>query len=133
MHNQVLDEVRDSFSADLTRFLGQVEHAAGSLLGALAHLGQPDLGLERHLDDLSVNLHAIGGTSSLVGVTTLMQNARDLEAMATAAGESVRQLGVHTARRRSLAATCQQSAQAMRSIMEAELAADPADADERSR
>ena len=84
-----IDDVRESFTADVSLFLTGIQRAAQGALGApalkpelMAGDGRPAF---QTLADLA---HAIYGTSALVGAGSLRDSARVLEELASAGAEA---------------------------------------------
>jgi len=128
----VIDDVRESFTSDVGRFLGDIEQGARAL-GAAATLATPaDATWQPQLGAIVVGLHGISGSSSLVGVTTLAEPARRIEDLAASADESVRMLRLHASRLKRIAALCRDGSADLRVILDHELAGRRGDAGQRA-
>lgn len=117
-----LDDVRESFTSDITRFLGEIEKGSKAVVSAATLTVPPERTWQLPINSMVVGLHGIVGSSSLVGVNSLAQPARRLEDIATLASESVRMLRVHAARLKLIAGVCAEGSSDLRVILEHELA-----------
>jgi chemosensory pili system protein ChpA (sensor histidine kinase/response regulator) len=122
-----LDQVRETFTADITRLLGRIEEAAAAALSSHEAAVRPAF------VTLGESGHAIAGTTALVGVSSLNASARLLEETARAGEESLRQAAWHAERARLLAGVCADGAKQMRQMLTLELAARSAEADKLAR
>lgn len=119
-----LDDVRDTFSADISRLLENIELAARTMAGAQAKFGPMPLvdALGRPwfqaIDD---DGHAIEGTSSLVSVHTLTHGALLLKELATEGRLALMHAEASLARARHIADACESGAATLRSVLELEL------------
>jgi chemosensory pili system protein ChpA (sensor histidine kinase/response regulator) len=122
-----IDDVRDSFTADIKSFLGQIEGASRTLLGSPA-LAEPADGAAsfRSLGDC---FHTVYGTSTLVGAKSLSDTAKRLERLAELADAALEKSAAERARARSIAALCVEGAAEMRVMLALELEHARADAD----
>src|SRR6266545_8218787 len=96
-----IDDVRESFKADVSLYLTRIQRGAQAALAAPA-LRPEALAAELRpafvpLADLS---HAIFGTSGLVGAESLHESAQALEELARAGEEAVAQMEEAAARAR---------------------------------
>jgi chemosensory pili system protein ChpA (sensor histidine kinase/response regulator) len=129
----VLDDVRESFTSDVTRFLGEIEKGSRAI-GAAAALAVPvERTWQPPLNGMVVGLHGIAGSSSLIGVTNLADTARRIEDIATFAGESMRMLWLHANRLKLIAGLCRDGSSDLRVILEHELAGRTSEAAARGR
>ncbi|HVR61311.1 MAG TPA: Hpt domain-containing protein [Polyangia bacterium] len=122
-----IDDVRDTFTADVSSLLGQVEETA-QLLGSCgifaADTGAPseprrgDQPAFAVIGDLG---HAIGGTASLVGADSLADSAHALEVLAQRGQEAFADLDRCVARARRAAELCADGVQQMRVMLGLEL------------
>ena len=78
-----IDEVRDSFEADISGFLSRIE-ATGNELLASAALSSPDPPGSRGFASLGDFFHSLYGTSMLVGARSLAETAGRLERLSEA-------------------------------------------------
>ncbi|HEY4175806.1 MAG TPA: Hpt domain-containing protein [Kofleriaceae bacterium] len=116
-----LDDVRESFTNDITRFLTEIEKGSKAIASATA-LAPADRTWLPPINAMVVGLHGIVGSSSLVGVDTMASTARRLEDIATLASESVNALRAHIARLKKIAGTCLEGSSDLRVMLEHELA-----------
>jgi chemosensory pili system protein ChpA (sensor histidine kinase/response regulator) len=124
-----LDDVREAYTNDVTRFLAEVENNAR----AVASLAIPaERDCQVTVNSIVVGLHGIVGSSSLIGVDSMATTARRLENIAGSAAESVRVLKWHLTRLKRIAATCLDGAAELRVILEHELAGQTPQAQARS-
>ena len=117
-----IDDVRDSFKADVGLFLTRIEGGAQATLASPA-LQPAVVGSElgpafATLADLG---HAIFGTSALVGAESLHESARAIEELARAGSDAVAEMEAGAARARAIASACADGAQAMRQMLADEL------------
>jgi chemosensory pili system protein ChpA (sensor histidine kinase/response regulator) len=122
MTGYTLNDVRDSFVVDMTGCLGQIEGSTREIEQAIAGVDELVDAARREAELVGVTLHAIAGTSSLVAVESMHGAARRLEDLGPEAGESLRMLALHAGRLRSIAASWAEGGQALRAMMELELA-----------
>ena len=118
-----IDDVRDSFTADVSAFIGRIEQTAQAALAtealqpaALWKQGRP--GFEAMAD---VG-HAIVGTTSLVGAYALNGSAHMIEELASAGESALAEMEQAAARARAVAEVCLEGAIRMRDMMTMELA-----------
>ena len=132
-----IDDVRETFTVDVSSFLGKIDEGARRLLGSpvLAALpAEPDLSSEPLVDGrptfelISEFGHAIVGTTSLVGADSLTDSARVLEELALRGHEAFVDLDRCAARARRTAEQCLEGARRMRTMLELELARKPSEA-----
>jgi chemosensory pili system protein ChpA (sensor histidine kinase/response regulator) len=119
-----IDDVRESFTADMTALLGQVDAAAQAAraLPGLA-LTAGDAGLVERLGD---GFHAMGGTTSLVAAHGLARAAHLCERLAGAARDELVEIARRSERARRLVELCARGAVAMRAMLPLELAGEGA-------
>ncbi|HEY0991732.1 MAG TPA: Hpt domain-containing protein, partial [Kofleriaceae bacterium] len=127
-----LDDVREAYTSDVTRFLTEVESNARAVVAtaALAVPAERDCKLPIHA--MAVGMHGIVGSSSLIGLDSMTTAARRLEGIAGSAAESLRLLKWHATRLERIAAMCLDGGAELRVIMEHELAGRSAQAKARS-
>ncbi len=118
-----LDEVRETYAADMTSFVGAIDTAAQALLSAQAlSLGVPRANNGNSLfEALASYGHAIYGSSSLIGLQSMMSVSHALEDMASRGHEALAQLEAQVSQVRGLANLCETSASALRAMLELEL------------
>jgi len=118
-----IDEVRESFTVDLTNFLSQIEAAArdAALAPALVDSPPGEAAGPSSFDAIRHSGHSIGGTSNLVGAASLAGSAGLLEELAEYGRDAVRQCRAYAARARQCSALCLEGALAMRSMLVLEL------------
>jgi chemosensory pili system protein ChpA (sensor histidine kinase/response regulator) len=126
-----LDDVRESYTGDVTRFLAEVESSANSVVSNAALAFPAERSWQPPVDSMVVGLHGIVGSSSLIGLDTMASSARRLEAIAGCAAESLRMLTWHATRLERIATLCLDGAADLRVILEHELAGRTADARQR--
>jgi chemosensory pili system protein ChpA (sensor histidine kinase/response regulator) len=125
-----LDEVRETYAADMSNFVTAIDEAAKGLLSAQAlSLGVPRASNGNSLFELVSNHgHAIYGSSSLIDLTSMMSVSRALEDMAARGHELLVRLEAGVAQARSLASLCHESAGALQSMLNLELNGNSAEA-----
>jgi chemosensory pili system protein ChpA (sensor histidine kinase/response regulator) len=116
-----IDEVRETFEADISSFLSKIEAAGNALLAcsALAPLPAPEsLGFSL-LGDL---FHTLYGTSMLVGARSLADTAGRLERLSESGAATLQRIVSQQQEVRELAKVCLAGAQEMRGMLQFELA-----------
>jgi chemosensory pili system protein ChpA (sensor histidine kinase/response regulator) len=119
-----IDDVRETFNTDVSSLLTRIEEGAQLLLGPTG-LVEPSLRLPdgRPIFEALADVgHAIGGTTSLVGVESLTESARALEELARGGQEMLVQIEEGMARARETARLCLQGVGRMRGMLQLELA-----------
>jgi chemosensory pili system protein ChpA (sensor histidine kinase/response regulator) len=125
-----IDDVRETFTADVSSFIGRIEDGARLLLEApplSTWTGGDDQTSEprpdgRPLFEIISELgHAIVGTTSLVGADSLTDSARTLEVLALDGHQAFVDLDRCLTRARRVAVQCSEGARRMRSMLELEL------------
>src|ERR1043166_1035355 len=127
-----LDDVRESYTNDVTRFLAEVEHNAKAVVSTTTFAIPAERSWQAPLDSIVVGLHGIVGSSSLIGLDSMTATARRLETIAGSAAESIRMLKWHATRLKRIASLCLEGAGDLRVILAHELAGRRADAHGRS-
>lgn len=127
-----LDDVRESYTSDVARFLTEVESNARAVVATAALAIPAERDCQLPIDSMLVGLHGIVGSSSLIGLDTMTTTARRIEGIAGSAAESLRMLKWHAARLNRIAATCLDGAAELRLILEHELAGSTGQAQARS-
>jgi len=114
-----IDDVRDSFTADVSQFLTRIQREAQAALGAraLEPSGSDRPGFAM-LGDLG---HAIYGTSGLVGASSLHESARALEDLARLGEAEVAKIEEAQAKARAIAKACGEGVAHMRRMLFIEL------------
>jgi len=74
-----LDDVRESYTNDVTRFLAEVENNAKVVASATALAIPAERSWQAPVDSIVVGLHGIVGSSSLIGLDSMTTTARQLE------------------------------------------------------
>jgi len=118
-----IDDVRETFTTDVSNFLGQIEDGAQQLLSEPA-LALPPVGLPdgRPIFEAIADFgHALGGTTSLVGADSLTESAHALEELARGGQQALAELVRCAARAQQAARLCLTGAQHMRTMLEKEL------------
>lgn len=116
-----LDDVRESYTNDVTRFLSEVENNAKLIVSAATLTIPAERNWQQPVDSMVVGLHGIVGSSSLIGVETMTTTARQLETIAQSAAESIRMLKWHATRLNRIASVCLDGAIELRMILNHEL------------
>ena len=98
-----LDDVRESYTNDVTRFLSEVESNAKVVVSATTLAIPAERSWQAPVDSMVVGLHGIVGSSSLIGLDSMTTTARQLETIAGSAAESIRMLKWHATRLRRIA------------------------------
>jgi chemosensory pili system protein ChpA (sensor histidine kinase/response regulator) len=118
-----IDEVRDSFSADMTQFLAEMDAAAGVLGSSLKAL--PAFPMDDHqrplFEAIAAQAHAAAGTGSLVGARSLSESARRLEALTLDGQIALNRARSQIDRAVQVVQLCAQGAEAMREMLALEL------------
>jgi chemosensory pili system protein ChpA (sensor histidine kinase/response regulator) len=116
-----IDEVRETFEADISSFLSKIEAAGNALLAcnALAPLPLPDGQGFALLGDL---FHTLYGTSMLVGARSLADTAGRLERLSESGAATLQRIVSQQQEVRELAKVCLAGAQEMRGMLSLELA-----------
>jgi chemotaxis protein histidine kinase CheA len=130
-----IDDVRETFTTDVSSFLGNIEEDMQLLLVAPA-LGDTSTQLPdgRPIFEAVADLgHAISGTAALVDARSLSDSAGTLEDLARAGQEAVRELERWAARARRVAELCLEGTQRMRTMLDLELASRAEEARSESR
>jgi chemotaxis protein histidine kinase CheA len=127
-----LDDVRESFTSDVTKFLVSVESGARNVLATAGLVPVSRLHWQDPVESMTLGLHGIAGSSSLIGMETMSQPARKLEQLALSANESIAQINLHVQRLRRIAVTCIEGAGDLRQVFQHQLEAKPADAASKS-
>lgn len=118
-----IDEVRDSFEADISGFLSRIE-ATGNELLASAALSSPDPPGSRGFASLGDFFHSLYGTSMLVGARSLAETAGRLERLSEAGLATLQKIESQQQEVRELARVCLAGATEMRGMLQLELAHD---------
>jgi chemosensory pili system protein ChpA (sensor histidine kinase/response regulator) len=116
-----IDQVRETFTADVNRLLGEILDATDAVMGTPPSL-PADIGGRPAFDAMGDAGHALLGTTRLVGVTSLSESARVLEETSRAGQEAVRQLLAQATRVRALAEVASEGALQMKEMLALELA-----------
>lgn len=111
-----IDDVRETLTTDLTRFLARIDATAEELVEA-TRPPRPDATF-RVLEDAG---HAIYGTTALVGATSLSGSARLLETLAQRGEEEFTKALEHAARAHEIAALIRAGGKEMSEMLEHEL------------
>ena len=118
-----LHGLRDSFTADVTQLLAQIDTATAQLLkrlpeAAFSMAAAAEAPVWRAIGD---SCHAVLGTSELVAVTSLSQVARRMEALAQEGVGSLAALQQQVARVQEVVGLCRDGGAALHSMLELEL------------
>ena len=117
-----IDDVRETFTRDIDGRLTSVEAGARELVAALPATSAPELRAGAGFARLRDDFHTIYGTTMLVGATSIASCAEQLERLAQAGEQALRELEFHGARARKIAELCLETANQMRPMLEHELA-----------
>jgi chemosensory pili system protein ChpA (sensor histidine kinase/response regulator) len=109
-----IDDVRETLTGDVSRFLATIEATASELVDVCVPLG-PSF---RSIEDAG---HAIYGTSSLVSAASLATSAHLLEDLAERGQRELALAAEHAERARRIAEAVRDGAVEMRSMLELEL------------
>jgi chemosensory pili system protein ChpA (sensor histidine kinase/response regulator) len=132
MADFTLEDVRESFTADMTELIGRIQEDSRSLLGAQV-LGVSVPRSERGrtpLEDVEAHAHAIYGSSSLISITSLSTTAQALERLAQRGQRALVELERRVAEVRQIAGRCEDAAQQLGAMLTGELEGRPEDARE---
>jgi chemosensory pili system protein ChpA (sensor histidine kinase/response regulator) len=122
-----IDDVRETFTADVSSFLVRIEQSARLLLGTPALARGPQEAAEPQQEGRTVFEaigefgHAIVGTTSLVGADSLTDSARALEGLALRGHQAFVDLDGCVSRARRAAELCAEGARRMRGMLDLEL------------
>ncbi|MEZ4360969.1 MAG: Hpt domain-containing protein [Kofleriaceae bacterium] len=122
MSGYQIDEVRDLFTADMDRFMGDLETRSRQLSHDLAAIQQHVKLIEQAHNALAVNFHAIAGTSALLSVPSSHTLAGHLEGVVRTMDTSVQTLRAEASRVDLFRQACDLGVAALRSIIAEELA-----------
>lgn len=126
-----IDDVRETFTTDITNFLGRIEEAARALLASpsLDQTSLKDINGAPLFEKVGDFAHAVSGTSSLVQANSLAESARMLEHLAGKGLEEVRAIEAHAKEARRIAQHCAEGATEMRAMLDLELKHDSDEAE----
>ena len=126
-----IDEVRESFHADMTQRLAEIAAAAGALESSLAALPSlpRDANARPLFEAIADRAHAVTGTGSLVGASSLAESARRLEALGRDGQIALNRAREQLARAVQIAQLCGKGAEAMEGMLALELDHRRAEAD----
>ncbi len=119
-----LDDVRDSFVADVTRALRHVDALGRSLLETpqlSAPAAPPQAGGQPPFESLAHDFHAIHGTSALLTLDSLREGSQLLEALAETGQRELDELQRRAASARGLAEALLQGSRELAQMVELEL------------
>jgi chemosensory pili system protein ChpA (sensor histidine kinase/response regulator) len=121
-----IDDVRETFTNDVSSFIGRIEEGARVLLEApvfsLGKEAEPQVEGRPLFESISEMGHAIVGTTALVGADSLTDSARALEDLALRGHEAFVELDRCLSKARRAAELCSEGARRMRGMLELELA-----------
>jgi chemotaxis protein histidine kinase CheA len=122
-----IDDVRDSFTADITALLGQIGQSAQGLLALREALpAMPRNANGRPLfEAMAAAGHTVAGTAGLVGADSLARSGKLIEQVTRQGQIALRRAQAQLVYAGQLAELCNAAAQAMGSMLEAELQHDP--------
>jgi len=127
-----LEDVRDSFQGDVSRFLTDVEKNAKTIVSTAAVALPAERTWQAPIELMVVGLHGIAGSSALINLDSMSGTARQLEEIAVSAAESVRMLKLHATRLKRIASLCLDGSSELRIILEHELGGRGGEASKRS-
>ncbi len=130
-HSQI-DEVRELFTSDMNRFLGDLEVRSRELGTEVAAIRDRTQGVARAQSGLVVSFHAIAGTSALLSISSSQSVAGRLENMMQGLQSAVHTVIAEGERMRRMQRACEVAISSLRAIIEAELAGDSAQANRRA-
>jgi chemosensory pili system protein ChpA (sensor histidine kinase/response regulator) len=114
-----LDEVRESFTADVTRFLADIERGAAAILAGLE--GTAADSLEPALAMMMRGFHGIAGSSSLIGLDELGTPARGFEELVGETGDALREAQSQILRLHDIVAACARARRVLETIFRHDL------------
>jgi chemosensory pili system protein ChpA (sensor histidine kinase/response regulator) len=126
-----LDDVREAYTSDVTRFLAEIETNATLMMSAATLAIPAEATWRLPVAAVVGGLHGIVGSSSLIALDPMTVTARRLEGIAGTADESIRLLKWHATRLHRIAAMCLDGAGELRAILEHDLAGLTGDAQRR--
>lgn len=118
-----LDDIRDTYTADMTTFVGSIETAARSLLDSQAlslAIPRSDTG-RTMLEVIATHAHAIFGSSSLIGVKSMSEIAHVLEEAASRGHDALLKFEQQAVELRRIASLCSTAGRELKSILQFEL------------
>lgn len=130
-HSQI-DEVRELFTSDMNRFLGDLEVRSRELGTEVAAIRDRTQGVSRAQSGLVVGFHAIAGTSALLSVTSSQSVAGRLETMMQGLQSAVHAVIAEGERMRRMHRACEVAISSLRAIIDDELAGDSSQANRRA-
>jgi len=122
-----IDDVRETFTHDVSSFLEKIEDGARLVLQSPVLAGpaddpsEPQVGGRPLFEAISEFGHAVVGTTSLVGADSLTDSARVLEDLALRGHEAFVELDRCLSKARRAAHLCSEGAKRMRYMLELEL------------
>ncbi|MFO0744405.1 MAG: Hpt domain-containing protein [Myxococcota bacterium] len=118
-----IDDVRESFTKDISSFIAQIDEATKALVATKAlDVSELCAGAGKRLDKVADAGHSIAGTSSLVGVGSIANTARLIEELVAKGQSALATIAAQAARARHLAGLCKDGAGALSAMLELELA-----------
>src|SRR5688572_7212610 len=129
MPDFTIDDVRESFTRDVDRLLGQIDAAARELLAARVTLERVEATApDRRFRVIADSSHSIHGASGTINVKSLAESAKLLEDLAEQGANELRLATVHAANAQRIAELSVEASASMRAMLESELAARGEDA-----
>lgn len=130
MASFTLDDVRDTFSADMTAIIEGIDGSSRTLLGAQAlSLSIPRAaGGASLLEVVASHAHAIYGSASLVSIDSMSDCARVLEDLANSGSAALAEIEKQIDEVRRIARLCNESAGDLRAMLTLELDGRPEEA-----
>src|SRR5262245_48069104 len=122
-----IDDVRGTFSTDISGLIAQISEAAQVLASEplLAGESARDQRGRPAFEAIADHGHTIAGTSGLVRATGLAETARVLEDLAAAGGEAMRQAERHAASAARIGELCAEGARVLARVLDFELRSQP--------
>ncbi len=118
-----IDDVRDSFTADIRVLLGQIEHSAQALLALKQAL--PAMPRNEHgrplFETMAAAGHTLAGTAGLVGADSLSRSGKLIEQITRHGQIALLRAEAQLVHAGQLAELCLEAAQAMGPMLESEL------------
>ena len=121
-----IDDVKETLTADVNRFLVHIENCSMSLLDAPQLVPEPigDAEGRPYFELIGDDSHNLDGTTGLVGAQSIAGTARLLEDLAGQGQAACVQIAELAARARMIASICAEGAEAMREMLQLELVHD---------
>lgn len=118
-----IDDVRETFTSDMTQFVLQIEGAGSTLLAAQALTSSVPLNAQSVplFESIGNSSHGIAGSSSLVNARSLVTLSRLLERVSRSGQSALQVAEQEVARARMMATLCVEGASKMKELLGLEL------------